>query len=223
MACRLRSLQQGSLNVGNTQQNRLNLLALAIAEANSNPVGRGPNAGWAAWGIGFGGAGQCTGGAANYSGAGLWLNVYAVPGYTAPPGAYGDPNGYVSMTSGNFSGTLTVGGFGLGTATWRGYAAGTDAYGSISPAPSPINGSPLVGFCVPVSGASLDVILEGTLSQNAFTQVTFSDVDGTQGPFLTSNASTFQTSGGYSHWKWSSGVTGSFDSGDVYPITFSWN
>lgn len=34
MACRLRVLQQGSLNVGNTQQNRLNLLSLCTTNAN---------------------------------------------------------------------------------------------------------------------------------------------------------------------------------------------
>lgn len=34
MACRLRPLQQGSLNVGNTQQNIANLLALCVANAN---------------------------------------------------------------------------------------------------------------------------------------------------------------------------------------------
>lgn len=35
MACRLHVLQQGSLNVGNTQQNIANLLALCITEANA--------------------------------------------------------------------------------------------------------------------------------------------------------------------------------------------
>lgn len=35
LACRMRPLQQGSLNVGNTQQNIANLLALCIANANA--------------------------------------------------------------------------------------------------------------------------------------------------------------------------------------------
>lgn len=35
MACRLRCLQQGALNVGNTQQNIANLLALCVTNANS--------------------------------------------------------------------------------------------------------------------------------------------------------------------------------------------
>ncbi len=39
LACRLRCLQQGSLNVGNTQQNISNLMTLALAQiaAPSNP------------------------------------------------------------------------------------------------------------------------------------------------------------------------------------------
>lgn len=35
MACRLHPLQQGTLNVGNTQQNIASLLALCITNANS--------------------------------------------------------------------------------------------------------------------------------------------------------------------------------------------
>ncbi len=34
LACRLHCLQQGSLNVGNTQQNIANLLSLCVTEAN---------------------------------------------------------------------------------------------------------------------------------------------------------------------------------------------
>jgi len=36
LACRLRPLQQGSLNIGNTQQNIANLLALCITNANGS-------------------------------------------------------------------------------------------------------------------------------------------------------------------------------------------
>ena len=73
LACRLRSLQQGSLNVGNTQQNRLNLLSLATAQANtpSNPP-------WARWRK----AGANT---AKVHGN-LYLNVPLVPGYVPPAG-----------------------------------------------------------------------------------------------------------------------------------------
>lgn len=42
LACRLRCLQQGSLNVGNTRQNVANLLALAIVNANGTAT-------WAKW------------------------------------------------------------------------------------------------------------------------------------------------------------------------------
>lgn len=35
LACRLRCLQQGALNLGNTQQNKANLLSLCLANANS--------------------------------------------------------------------------------------------------------------------------------------------------------------------------------------------
>ena len=73
MAVRLRSLRQGTLNVGNTRQNVANLATLAIANALSS-------ASWAKWGPGFG-PGKCT-----TSTAGLLLNVPLVPGYTPPPG-----------------------------------------------------------------------------------------------------------------------------------------
>lgn len=44
LACRLRCLQQGSLNVGNTRQNVANLLTLAIANANGTAT-------WAKWNV----------------------------------------------------------------------------------------------------------------------------------------------------------------------------
>lgn len=44
LACRLRCLQQGSLNVGNTRQNIANLQALAITNANGART-------WAKWGV----------------------------------------------------------------------------------------------------------------------------------------------------------------------------
>lgn len=72
LACRLRTLQQGALNVGNTQQNRLNLLALATAQANapSSPP-------WARWG---------TAATAAKVHSNLYLNVQLVPGYVPPAG-----------------------------------------------------------------------------------------------------------------------------------------
>lgn len=78
LACRLRSLQQGSLNVGNTQQNITNLKNLAITNAQLNG-GRGGT--WAKWGPNFGplSAGKCT-----TSTAGLLIFVEGVPGFIAP-------------------------------------------------------------------------------------------------------------------------------------------
>jgi hypothetical protein len=71
MACRFRSLQQGSLNVGNTTQNKANLLALATAQANtpSSPP-------WARWGT------STVNSAKVHSN--LRLNVPLVPGWVPP-------------------------------------------------------------------------------------------------------------------------------------------
>jgi hypothetical protein len=48
LACRLHVLQQGALNVGNTQQNKLSLQALCVANANAGGLyarwSRGANA-----------------------------------------------------------------------------------------------------------------------------------------------------------------------------------
>lgn len=79
LAERLHVLQQGTLNVGNTQQNRLNLRTLAIAQANapSNPA-------WARWSKGFSNS-------SSFGSAGPQpiqvLEVYPVlvPGFTKPP------------------------------------------------------------------------------------------------------------------------------------------
>ncbi len=80
----MRCLQQGTLNVGNIQQNRLNLLSLALTEANANAKGRASTA-WATWRVGFGTSGLTTGAASNYSGAGLLIWPNRVPGFVAPP------------------------------------------------------------------------------------------------------------------------------------------
>jgi hypothetical protein len=82
IACRLRSLQQGSLNVGNTRQNLANLATLAIANALTNG-GRGD---WARFRIGFGPLGGTLGNSTTTT-AGLLINVPAVPGYVAPFGS----------------------------------------------------------------------------------------------------------------------------------------
>ena len=84
MACRLHSLQQGSLNVGNTAQNVSNLATLAIASALTNG-GRGST--WARFRLGFGPLGG-TLGTGQTSTAGLLINVKAVPGFIAPGVSY---------------------------------------------------------------------------------------------------------------------------------------
>jgi hypothetical protein len=85
LACKLRTLQAGSLNVGNTQQNEANLLALAIAQANLNAIGTGPGRGWAVWRVGEN---------SRTSSCGLLINVSSVPGFAAPINtANGNPAG----------------------------------------------------------------------------------------------------------------------------------
>lgn len=69
-ACRLRSLQRGGLNVGNTQQNKTNLYNLAVTEANSNGV-------WAKW--------RSTPNATKTH-SNLQLFIQGVPGYVPPAG-----------------------------------------------------------------------------------------------------------------------------------------
>jgi hypothetical protein len=73
LACTLRSLQQGANNVGNRQQNRLALLALAITEANLTIAGTGPGRGWATWRVGEN---------SRTSSCGLLICVTSVPGYS---------------------------------------------------------------------------------------------------------------------------------------------
>jgi len=69
-ACRLRSLQHGTLNVGNTLQNKTHLYNLAVAEANAAAV-------WAKW--------SSADNRSAHIAANLYLNVPLVPGYTAAP------------------------------------------------------------------------------------------------------------------------------------------
>jgi len=70
LACLLRSLQQGALNVGNRQQNRAALKASAVTNANGAHT-------WARWGT-----------AVNdqHNETRLYLNIKAVPGYVPPVG-----------------------------------------------------------------------------------------------------------------------------------------
>jgi hypothetical protein len=72
LACRLHCLRQGTLNVGNTQQNIANLYNLAVANANGSQS-------WAKWRVGrVAGTNPATM---------LRIWVPNVPGYVAPAGA----------------------------------------------------------------------------------------------------------------------------------------
>jgi hypothetical protein len=73
-ACAMRSLQQGTLNVGNRQQNRLALLASAITNANGAAT-------WAKWRVGEN---------SRVSSNGLLINVPLVPGFVSPVGTNDD-------------------------------------------------------------------------------------------------------------------------------------
>lgn len=73
LACRYRALRSGTLNVGNTQQNIANILALAIAEANSNSV-------WARW--------RTTVNSPHIP-SNLMINVPLVPGFIPLGGFFG--------------------------------------------------------------------------------------------------------------------------------------
>ena len=99
LAARLRSLQQGSLAIGNTLQNLTNFANLAIASALTNG-GRGST--WARFRIGFGPLGG-TLGTGQTSTAGLLINVKAVPGFIAPGVSYilDENSAFVNDESGN--------------------------------------------------------------------------------------------------------------------------
>jgi hypothetical protein len=205
VACRLRSLQQGALNVGNTQQNITALYNLAVTQANGAAT-------WAKW---RGGNNV----AQNHSN--LLLNVPLVPGYTASPGTYGYGDSSlplsVSMTAGASSAGLSF--EGMTGSNWTGYisSAANDPFGSLSGSPN-INGNVIVAIAE-ANGAAVEVVLQGVLAQTEFTEIAYTDTDGAQS-FLTANAS-FSTGGGYSKWSWTSGVNGKFTNGQGYTITFS--
>lgn len=75
-ACAMRSLQQGTNNVGNRQQNRVALLAAAITQATtpSNPP-------WAKW---------RTGEVSRVSSNALLVNVPLAPGFVPPVNTHDD-------------------------------------------------------------------------------------------------------------------------------------
>src|SRR6185312_5611846 len=160
-ACRLRSLQQGSLAIGSTAQNVANLLALATAEANAGAV-------WAKW--------RSAVNATKRAGD-LLLQVKLVPGYTAPPGTYGyGVMGLplsVSMTAGASSSGLSF--EGLTGAGWTGYisSAANDPFGSLSGSPNILGNT--IAVIAEANGADVAVILLGTLAQSTFSEISYTD------------------------------------------------
>lgn len=112
-ACALRSLQQGALNVGNRQQNRANLLTLAIAQANAaSPYLM------SAFGItGIAGQISFTVPAGQTVTVGQQVVIAGTFGGTGSIVGYANPTTYVvSVTNGSTTATLTaVGGGALTT------------------------------------------------------------------------------------------------------------
>lgn len=77
LACQLRSLQQGTLNVGSIHANKVNLYNLAVINANSSQT-------WAKWRVG---APAVPNGAPAFNARGsLLIFVQNVPGYVSPVG-----------------------------------------------------------------------------------------------------------------------------------------
>jgi hypothetical protein len=73
-ACAMRCLQQGVNAVGNRQQNRVALLALAVTNANGSAT-------WAKWRVGS---------TTRTSSNSLLINVPVVPGFVPPQGTNDD-------------------------------------------------------------------------------------------------------------------------------------
>lgn len=212
VACRLRSLQQGSLNVGNTKANIANLLALCLADANGAQA-------FTKWRVQRAAGTNPT----------TYLRVcpQLVPGYVPPPLTYGyGVNSLpvvVSMTAGasgagfSFAGATDPGGSG----TWTGYAgpASNIPFGSLSGSPNILGNT--IAAIMEANGAALILVLPGALAQTLFTRLQYTDSAGAQS-WLTASA-TFSNSAipGFSRWEWLSGANGKFTNGNVYALTFS--
>jgi hypothetical protein len=202
LACTLPYLRKGSLNVGNTQQNRLSLAAAAISQANSpsNPP-------WAKWRLGF----QST-----TSTAGLLINPRLVPGYTAPPGT-----GYVNVPAGGALPTITAGqsegiftGYANATADANLFSGGS-GFGSI--ANPTVNGQTVTGFAFNGESGNLSLIVGASgLAKSWFTSVSFTGSAGLE--THTSASSTFISNDfGYGSWSWS--VANHMVAGNQYALT----
>lgn len=209
-AARLRTLQQGSLAIGNTQQNLLNLTALATAEANA------PTTGWARWNP-----------AAPYK---LQVQQRLVPGYVAPAGT-----GYQNVPGGGGGGssttvTITVasgsggpfGSTGSGFMAPGGWGGGL---GSISPSAATLNGDQIESIGYDSNTSQFFVLIKALVSQSFFTSVTFTDKTTGVETYLTASAASFaQGSGLHSEWSWPcqfGAGANPFTTGNNYTVTFT--
>jgi hypothetical protein len=221
MACWLPYLRKGTLNVGNTQQNRLNFATLAIAQANSpsNPV-------WAKWRVGF---------HSTTSTAGLLINPRLCPYYVAPPNTgyqNGTPSDIVTLTNGSSVEPMTSAALNSvninqsdGCAGWCITAlAAANLFGSISASPKLPSGAVIDGIVYDEATNLLAVIAAGTLAQTYFTSLSFTNRVPALVTYNTASAAGFASgigSGAYTCWTWSVASLPWSPTGGVYPITFT--
>jgi len=215
LACRLQSLRYGSLDVGNTLQNKTNLYNLAVAEANNYPNGTG----WAKWRGG--------GGMPVYKSRGnLLLNIELVPGFTAPAGT----GSYQDVAGSSTNQYIILAGSGAESTYFSdsgivGYTAA--GIGSILSGGATLNGETIevIGYVTSeLHTTDFVVVLPGSLAQTFFTSVAFTDRAGNVETYETSSATYGTTSDGYTIWYWSSQYSGSgdpFASGQPYIFTFN--
>jgi hypothetical protein len=198
----MRQLQQGALNVGNTQQNIAALLALATAEANAG-------ANWARWG---------SGAITAKVPSNLYLQVKLVPGYVAPA-----TQTFVSGSGGTTQVTIT-------TQSGNGYVANQPGIhfwsghlGSINQAGAFLSNELIVGIGYDSSISRFYVVLSGGDSQTFFNRVKIlADKTGALQVFNTASATAFILASGNtkSLWEWSLGVS-PFVDGGTYNLEFS--
>ncbi|HEY2858796.1 MAG TPA: hypothetical protein VGJ21_10300 [Terracidiphilus sp.] len=199
LAARMRTLQQGLLSVGNTQQNLLHLTALAKAEANS------PTTGWARWNP-----------AQPYK---LQVQQRLVPGYVAPAGSgYANVPGIPPFTMVSRTNGINVG-----------YQNGTlplltgGSSGSLTP--NLLFGSIVDAVVFSGDGAqNVYVIVGDVVPQNFFTSLSFIDRGSNLETYLSAAATFTQSSGAHSIWNWLSqypGHNSPWTATNTYGLTFS--
>jgi hypothetical protein len=203
LAARMRTLQQGSLSVGNTRQNIVNLTALATAEANA------PTTGWARFNP-----------VLPYK---LQVQQKLVPGYVAPgtTGGGGVVPTVVTITPGGGSSGPLLGPSSVGFIAPSTFGG---PKGSISPLAATLNGDVIECIGYSSSGNHFVVLVVGLVTQSFFNQVQFTDNALNLETYLTSAATFAQASGLHSEWTWTSQAAGGispFTAGVPCNIVFS--